>query len=137
MRRIGLIAVLALLSAVVSTAAQGSSARAEQDLIGKWSGSFTGEGTSGKWSMAVSRDAAKKLTGTLQAMPDGGDGFTVPFKSITVKGKEVALVYDQPGGEGEVHLDATIEGKGLKGTWQSMDAAKKPVQRGNFEGTKP
>ena len=91
MRRIAVLAVLVLFSAVALAAAQSSSARAEQALIGKWAGSFDGEAT-GKWSMAISRDAAKKLTGTLELSPDDGDGYSVPFKSIVVAGKQVTLV---------------------------------------------
>jgi hypothetical protein len=136
-RRILSLLTLVLASSIALAAAQSTPPAASEDrLIGNWTGTFDGT-ASGKYTMAFSRDDSKKLAGKVEAMPDGGDGYIATFKSIIVGASTVTIAYDSPdGGGGEVQLEATVDGKSLKGTWKSLDPSKNVVQIGTFSGTK-
>src|SRR5262245_49156370 len=127
---------LALTVGLNTTHAQGSSS-GEARLVGSWSGTYAGDG-SGKYTMAFSRDAAKKVTGTLEASPDSGSGYTATFKSIGVDGATVKMAYDEPDNSAmEIQLEAKIEGDSMTGTWKSVDTgAKSVVASGTFTGSK-
>jgi hypothetical protein len=138
MRRLFSLLVLALVVAFVSIPAAQARKTADEDrLVGTWSGTFDGD-ASGAYSMAFERDATTKLTGTLRTSPNDGDGYSVTFKTILVAGPKVNLAYDAPVGEkAEVHVEATLEGASLKGTWKVVDAASKSVtQAGTLVGKK-
>ena len=134
MRHVMLVVAVALLSTVALPSAQGTAA-ANDPIVGNWAGTYDGDGT-GKFTMSISRDAAKQLGGTLQAMPDEGGGFTVTFKSIVVDGSKVTMAYDSPGDGGVVTLDATLDGTTLKGTWKSVDSSGNVVATGGFTSAK-
>ena len=129
---------LILLGLVVSFAhphAQAGSA-AENTVIGVWSGTYTGDG-SGKYTMTIARDAAKKLGGSLTNTSAEGESFTSTFKTVTVNGPKLTIAYDTAGGDGgEVQLEATIDKASLTGAWKVVDSAKNVVQSGTFVGTK-
>ena len=130
--------ILAVAVAIISAAAlpQAQRARASKDaIVGSWAGTYDGDGT-GKFTMSISRDAAKQLGGTLQAMPDDGGSFTATFKSIVVDGSKVAMAYDSPGDGGVVQLDATVDATTLKGTWKSLDGSGNVVASGAFTSSK-
>ena len=132
--------ILSLLLAVLICSAQPlaqDAAKAPDDsLVGAWSGTFTGD-ASGKFSMAIARDAAKKLGGTLEASPDGGEGYKTSFKTVAADGAKVTMAYDSPDGNGnEIQLEGALEGTALKGTWKVVDPAKAVLQSGTFASTK-
>jgi len=136
MPRLLTLLLLALTVGVSSSHAQNSSSDADR-LIGTWSGSYAGDGT-GKYTMVLSRDADKKIGGTVETMADGGGSYTATFKSIVVDGASVKMAYDEPGNSGiEVQLEATVDGGSLTGTWKSVDTgAKTVVASGTFTGSK-
>ena len=134
MRHVMLVIAAALISAIALPSAQGPAA-SKDPIVGSWAGTYDGDGT-GKFTMSISRDAAKQLGGTLQAMPDDGGSFTVTFKSIVVDGSKVTMAYDSPGDGSVVTLDATLDGTTLKGTWKSVDASGAVVASGGFTSSK-
>jgi hypothetical protein len=134
MRRIASFTCAWLVLGAALLAAQSGAKRAEDRLAGDWNGTWDG-GSTGKYSMTIAREAGK-LTGNLSVSPDGGEGYKVAFKSIAVDGPKVQLRYDAPGGEAEVVLDGTVDGKTLKGTWQALDGGKNVLDSGTFTGTK-
>jgi hypothetical protein len=66
MPRILMLFLFALTVGVSSSHAQNSSSDTDR-LIGTWSGSYAGDGT-GKYTMVLSRDADKKIGGTVETM---------------------------------------------------------------------
>jgi hypothetical protein len=122
-----LVVAIALSSVIALPSAQGTTASTDP-IVGNWAGTYDGDDT-GKFTMSISRDAAKTLGGTLQATSDDGGNFTATFKSIVVDGSKVTMAYDSPG-DGGVTLDATLDGATLKGTWKSVDGS------GNFTSAK-
>ena len=134
MRHVMLVVAVALISAIALPSAQGTAA-SKDPIVGNWAGTYDGDGT-GKFTMSISRDAAKQLGGTLQATPDDGGGFTATFKSIVVDGSKVVMAYDSPGDGGVVTLDATLDGTTLKGTWKSVDGSGNVVASGGFTSAK-
>ncbi len=116
--------------------AQGKSPAADDKAIGKWAGAYSGD-SSGKYTVSIVRDASQKLGGTLDAVPDSGDGYTATFSTVAIDGTKVTMAYDLPGGEGEVQMAATLDGAAWKGTWKVVDKATKSAsQSGEFTGTK-
>ena len=116
--------------------AQSSSSAADQ-VIGTWSGTYSGD-ASGKYTMVFSADAAKKIGGSVEATADAGNGYTATFKSIVVDGKTVKMAYDDPENAAmEVQLEATVDGNSMTGTWKSVDTGAKSVAAtGAFSGSK-
>ena len=134
MRFVMLIVAVTLISAGAVPLAQGTGASTDP-LVGSWAGTYDGDDT-GKFTMSISRDAAKQLGGSLQAMPDDGGTFTVTFKSIVVDGSKVTMAYDSPGDGSVVTLDATLDATTLKGTWKSVDGSGAVVASGGFTSAK-
>ena len=134
MRHVMLAVAIAIISASALPLAQGAAA-SNDPIVGRWAGTYDGDGT-GKFTMSISRDAAKQLGGTLQAMSDDGGNFTVTFKSIVVDGSKVTMAYDSPGDGAVVTLDATLDGTTLKGTWKSVDGSGNVVASGGFTSAK-
>jgi hypothetical protein len=132
----------ASLLAVVLTAslnplhAQSASSAADQ-VVGTWSGTYSGD-ASGKYTMVLSRDAANKIGGTVEAVADAGNGYKATFKSIVVDGKTVKMAYDDPeNAVMEVQLEATVDGNSMTGSWKSVDTGAKSVAAtGTFTGSK-
>jgi hypothetical protein len=118
MRHMLLGLVLATMTVVAPAARDGG---AEAALIGTWSGTYDGAGV-GKYAMAITRDAAKALAGTLEVSPSEGGGYSATFKSIVVNGQSAVLKYDTPDGGAEIQIDVTLDGTSLKGTWRAIEA---------------
>jgi hypothetical protein len=127
---------LILLALVVFFAAPSAQTAAEKNVIGAWSGTYSGDGT-GKYTMTIAPDASKKLGGTLTNTNESGESFTSTFKTVTVDGPKLSISYESPGDDGGlVQLDATIEKASLTGAWKVVDSAKNVMQSGTFTGTK-
>ena len=128
--------VVALTAGVIAVHAQSASSNGDS-LIGTWSGTYAGDGA-GKYTMVFSRDAAKKIGGTVEATADAGNGYTATFKSIVVDGTTVKMAYDDPENAAmEVQLEGTMDGSSMTGTWKSVDTGAKSVAAsGTFSGSK-
>jgi hypothetical protein len=129
--------ILALTVGLTSAHAQSSSA-AEARVIGTWSGTYGGD-ASGKFTMVFSRDAAKKLTGTVEVVPETGTGYTATFKSVAVDGNTVNWAYDEPDNDNlEIQLQATVDGDSLAGgAWKTVNLGTHNVlASGTFTGAR-
>ena len=117
--------------------APGAAARADADaFIGTWEGTWTGSST-GKLEMTISKAADGKLSGSVSPRPDQGDGYTVPFKSVEVAAGKLTAKCDDPNGEVEITLTATVEGKSARGTYSVRAKADgSEVESGSWTATK-
>jgi hypothetical protein len=132
------VSLLVLALTVGSSAVHAHSATSNDDgLIGTWSGTYGGDG-SGKYTMVFSRDAAKNIGGTVDTVPDGGNGYSATFTSVVVDGATVKMAYDAPDNSAqEIQLEATVNGDSLTGTWKTIDTgAKSVVASGTFTGSR-
>jgi len=85
-------------------------------FVGTWTGTWTG-GSSGKFDLTVTKDTTGKLSATVTSTNEQGDGGTFRSKSVEVTGDKVKIKLEDTNGEVEVSLDATLEGKTLKGSY--------------------
>ncbi len=137
MRTVCLSFVMSLVCAVVAIGAVQTSEKAEDKVTGTWTGTWDGAST-GKYTMSIARDDAKKLGGTIQTVPDEGGGYTATFKSVALDGDTVTISYDSPAGDAaEIQLVATTDGVNIKGSWKAVDPSSNTVSaNGNFIGSK-
>src|SRR5262245_24878478 len=106
--------------------------RSGANAAGTWSGTWTGK-SKGKFEMTIKRDAAGKLSGTLTASPDQGQGYTTQFKSIQARASKLTLKFEDPGGEAEATLQAVIAGSAIKGDYSIRSKASgEEVEKGTF-----
>jgi hypothetical protein len=110
--------------------------KAENDPVGTWSGTWTG-GSTGKFEMNITKGANGKLSATLTATPDQGEGFTGPFKSVEATGNKLVMKFEAPDGESEATLEAVIEGSSLKGNYAiRAKASGEEVEKGTFTASR-
>jgi hypothetical protein len=110
--------------------------KSENDPVGTWSGTWSG-GSTGKFEMTITKDANGKLSATLTAKPDEGDGFTGPFKSVEANGPKLTMKFEAPDGESEATLQAVIEGSTLKGDYSIRAKANgEEVDKGTFTASR-
>jgi len=110
--------------------------RSGANAAGNWSGSYAG-GSSGKFEMTIKKDAAGKLSGTLTASPDQGQGYTTQFKSVEVKASRLTMKFDDPDGSSEATLQAVIQGSSIKGDYSVRSkAGGEEVQKGTFTASR-
>ncbi|MCI0387411.1 MAG: hypothetical protein MOB07_01400 [Acidobacteria bacterium] len=110
--------------------------RSRNNAAGTWSGSWTGA-SKGKFEMTIKKDAAGKLSGTLTASPDQGQGYTAQFQSVEVKASKLTMKFEDPGGEVGVTLQAVIQGSSIKGDYSIRSKANsEEVEKGTFTATR-
>jgi hypothetical protein len=128
--------ILGLIVCCAAAAGQAPQKATEKDLIGTWTGKYSG-GTTGAFEMTITKDAEGKLAGSVSPKPDAGDPYTTPFTAIQfADGKATMKCFDPPG-EVEITLEATIEGSTLKGEYVVRARADgSEADRGTFTGTK-
>ncbi|HYN05941.1 MAG TPA: hypothetical protein VES67_00990 [Vicinamibacterales bacterium] len=128
--------VIGLIAFCAAAAAQAPQKATEKDLIGTWTGKYTG-GTTGAFEMTIIKGADGKLGGSVSPKPDAGDPYTTPFNSVQfADGKATMKCFDPPG-EVEITLEATLEGSTIKGTYVVRARAdNSEVDSGTFSGTK-
>ncbi len=106
------------------------------NAAGTWTGAWTG-GSSGKFEITIKRGAGGKLTATLTASPDQGEGYTVPFKSVEASGSKLTLIFDDPSGAIEGTLQAVIAGSSIKGDYSIRNKASgEEAEKGTFTGAR-
>jgi len=103
---------------------------------GAWSGAWTG-GSSGQLEMAITKGVKGKLSATLTANPNQGDGFTVQAKSVIASGSKLTLKFESPGGGTEGTLRGVIKGSSINGNYSIRSKANgEVVDKGTFTATR-
>jgi hypothetical protein len=135
MRHVMVVVAVGLICAGAVPLAQETGA-SQDPLIGSWSGTFEGD-SSGTFTMSIGRDESKNLGGTLEVLPEVGEGYSAKFRTVDVDGNAVTLTYDTPGEGAKVQLDGTLDGKTLKGAWKVTDTATNSVaSSGSFTSSR-
>jgi len=108
----------------------------EKDLIGTWAGNWTG-GSTGAFELTVTKAADGKLGGSVSPKPDNGDPYTSPLTSVVFADGKATIKCNDPAGEVEITMEATIEGSTIKGGYTVRTKADgSEVERGTFTGNK-
>jgi hypothetical protein len=138
MRRLQRLALPFVCSLVLLAPARVLSSAPSDALVGKWTGTFAGD-SAGKVSLAIAANASQAFGGTIDVVPDGGDGYTATLKTVTIDGGAVKMAYDSPDGAPvEIQMDAALDGATLKGTWTMISTnSKEAMASGTFTCSKP
>jgi|SRR5262245_47779765 len=134
--RKSLFVVLSLLCFCLAVLAQTQQADSEKNLVGAWAGTWTG-GSNGSFEMTITKDTQGKLGGSVTPKPEGGESYTVSFKSVTLADGKVTIKLSDPNDEAEITLEATLDGSALKGTYLvRVKADGNEVDRGAITANK-
>jgi hypothetical protein len=132
----GLLVTFSLLCFCLSGVAMARQDATEKNLVGAWTGSWTG-GSNGTFEMTVTKDADGKLGGSITPKPEGGESYTSTFKSVALAGGKVTIKMADPNDEVEITLEATIDGSSLKGAYAVRTKADgNEVDRGTITASK-
>jgi hypothetical protein len=135
MRKTSVVTLLVLLLSVGALVLAGQNS-AGSKLAGGWAGTWSG-GSAGKFEMTITSAADGKLSATLIATPETGDGSTFQSKSVDTVDNKVKIKLEDSEGNAEVLLEGTLEGSSLKGTYSVRDKAQgAEVETGNWTATK-
>ena len=105
--------------------------------LGKWSGTYQGENTSGHFELILERGSAGLITGTIAVSGDGGGAadYSTKLKSASFAGDAFTAAYDPPGDDQtQINLKGTFNPKGGDGDW-SVNAKAQPVSPPVATGT--
>jgi hypothetical protein len=131
-----LFVLLGLAGICAAAAAQAPQKATEKDLIGTWSGRYTGA-SSGAYELTINRDAEGKLSGSVSPKPDDGDTYTTPLNTIKFADGKATMTCFDSGGNAEITVEVTLEGSSLKGTYVVRARADgSEVERGTLTGTR-
>jgi hypothetical protein len=131
-----LFVVLSLLCFCLAVLAQTQQATSEKNLVGAWTGSWSG-GSNGSFEMTITKDTDGKLGGSITPKPEGGESYTASFKSVTLADGKVTIKLADPSDEAEITLEAAIDGSALKGTYLvRVKADGNEVDRGTITASK-
>lgn len=134
--RKSLFVMSSLLCFCLAALAQTQQAAGEKDLMGAWTGSWSG-GSNGSFEMTITKDANGKLGGSITPKPEGGESYTASFKSVALADGKVTMKLADPSDEVEITLEATLDGSALKGTYLvRVKADGNEVDRGTITASK-
>jgi hypothetical protein len=127
-----------LIIATVCSAAQRDSgqAAAAEPLLGTWSGTWDGAGSSGDLELTLEREKDGPITGKVAVT--GEPAYKATLKTVSFEGKKMIAKYDfTPDEAAEVVLAATFDGNAASGTWSLREKASGgEVASGNWKVTK-
>jgi hypothetical protein len=96
--------------------------------LGKWSGTYQGDNTSGHFQLILERGSAGLITGTISVSGDGGGAadYSANLKSASFSGDTFTAAYDPPGDDQtQIILKGTFKADGGDGDW-SVSAKSQP-----------
>ena len=129
--------VIVLLTCVsYARQAEARKASGNSEVLGTWSGTWEG-GSTGKFEMTITKGADGKLTGSLSAHPEGGDGYTTSFKSVDVSGGKLTVTLEDPQGEVRITLEGSLDQTAMKGGYSVRTKAQgEEVEGGTWQAKK-
>jgi hypothetical protein len=106
--------------------------------LGKWSGTYQGDNTSGHFELILERGSAGLITGTIAVSGDGGGAadYSAKLKSASFAGDTFTAAYDPPGDDQtQINMKGTFNPKGGDGEWSvsAKPSSSPPVASGTWK----
>ena len=106
--------------------------------LGKWSGTYQGDNTSGHFELILERGSAGLITGTIAVSGDGGGAadYNAKLKSASFSGDTFTAAYDSPGDDQtQINMKGTFNPKGGDGEWSvsAKPSSNPPVASGTWK----
>lgn len=111
--------------------------------LGKWTGTYQGDNTSGHFELILERSSAGLITGTIAVSGDGGGAadYSVKLKSASFSGDTFTAAYDSPGDDQtQINMQGKFSPNGGDGDWSVSAKAQPssaPVATGTWKIIKP
>jgi hypothetical protein len=110
--------LIVLLGVVSTHAQQRTDGAAAGDLIGTWTGSWEGAGSSGGFELTLEK--GKDGTPSGRVSVTGEPAYQAAIRTLAFEGKKLTATYDFPPDETmDVVLTATFDGETAKGLWSA------------------
>jgi hypothetical protein len=122
MRTCWSVAAVLLMMAAVSLVGQDKSQGAPAELLGLWSGSWEGMGSSGGFELTLEKPKEGAAGGRVSVT--GEPTYKAELKTLAFDGKKMTATYDfPPDDQMEIMLSATFDATTAKGTWSARQKA--------------
>jgi hypothetical protein len=107
----------AIIACLLLLGVASASARQTADMLGTWSGSWEGAGSTGAFEIVLEKGSDGKTTGSVAV---DNPAYKVALRTVTFDGPKMIADYDfPPDPQLEIRLTATFDGKKATGTWQA------------------
>ncbi len=109
--------------------------------LGKWTGTYQGDNTSGHFELTLERGSAGLITGTIAVSADGGGAadYSATLKTVSFAGDTFTAAYDAPGDDQtQINLKGRFNPLGGDGDWSvsaKVEGAGPPVATGTWKIT--
>ena len=123
--------LMVLLAGVASIQAQQSGGAAASDLLGTWTGTWEGAGSSGGFELTLEKGKDGSPTGRVSVT--GEPAYKATIRTLAFEGKKMTATYDFPPDESmEVVLAVTFDGNTAKGPWSARQKAGGEIASGTL-----
>lgn len=128
--------LLVIVLGVVSAAAQRESVSSADQLLGTWTGTWDGAGSSGGFDLTLER--AKDAALAARVAVTGDPAYQATLSQVSIDGKKMTGKYEfPPDPQAEILLAAVFDGNTATGTWSLREKASgTEVISGNWSVTK-
>jgi hypothetical protein len=107
-----------LILGAVSFGAQQKEGSSPADVLGTWTGSWEGAGSSGGFEIVLEK--GKEDTPGGRVSVTGEPTYKATLKTVAFEGKKMTATYDFPPDDRmEIKLEAAFDGNAAKGTWSA------------------
>jgi hypothetical protein len=131
-RALGLCLSVVLVGAVLAAAQQkGSDSTQPADVLGQWTGTWEGAGSTGGFDLILSKSDDGKLGGAVSVT--GEPTYKQTLRTVTFEGPKMTALYDfPPDPQLEVMLTAAFDGNTANGAWTARQKGGADVATGTW-----
>jgi hypothetical protein len=132
MRRFCLCLIVMLVGVVSTQARQrGADGTAASDLLGTWTGTWEGAGSTGGFELTLEKGKDGSTAGRVSVT--GEPAYKATIGTLTFEGKKMTATYDFPPDESmDVVLTLTFDGNTAKGPWSARQKAGGEIASGTL-----
>jgi hypothetical protein len=132
MRRFCLCLIVMLVGVVSTQARQrGADGTAASDLLGTWTGTWEGAGSTGGFELTLEKGKDGSTAGRVSVT--GEPAYKATIGTLTFEGKKMTATYDFPPDESmEIVLTVTFDGASAKGPWSARQKAGGEIASGTL-----
>jgi hypothetical protein len=125
------LSLIVLLGGVVSMQAQQSGGAAASDLLGTWTGTWEGAGSTGGFELTLEKGKDGSTAGRVSVT--GEPAYKATIRTLTFEGKQMTATYDFPPDDSmEVVLTVAFDGNTAKGPWSARQKAGGEIASGTL-----